>query len=153
MASKADVMVALVTSFGVFSAFGAAILAFFTVGGGLQRISNWFISHQEERAGSDRAEADEQAVQRGKALVWLVTAVVTLTVIVNGIGLFASFFWLVASGNGDAQAPSWAYACAEDMFYIVAVGISVITAIAVVGSALAALPSSRTAGHLQRAVR
>jgi hypothetical protein len=92
-------------------------------------------------------------VQRGEALVWLVTAVVTLTVIINGIGLFASFFWLVASGNGDAHPPSWAYACAEDMFYVVAVDISVITAIAVVGSALAALPSSRVAMRLQRASR
>lgn len=107
MATESDVIVTLVSAFGVFSAFGAAILAFFTAGGGLQR------------------------------------GVVAVMVIINGIGLFTSFFWLVASGNGDAHDPNWAYVCAEVMFYIEAVVISVITVMAVVGSALSALPNSR----------
>jgi len=145
-------MVALVASFGVFSAFGAAILAFFTAGGGLQRVSDWFIDHEKGKAGPDPAAADERAIQRGRALVWLVAAVVTLTVIINGIGLFASFFWLVASGNGDAHAPGWAYTCAEDMFYIVTVDISLVTVIAVIGSALVALPGSRAATRQPQAV-
>ena len=144
MATKTDVMVTLCGAFGVFSAFGAAILVFFPAGGGLQRISSWLVRREEARAASDSRAAGRKALLQGRLLVWLVVAIVTLTVIINGIGLFTSFFWLVAAGNGDAHQSAWAYQFAETMFYIEVVDISVITAVAVVASALAALPSPKT---------
>lgn len=143
MATKSDVMVTLVSAFGVFSAFGAAILAFFTAGGGLQRISSSLVFREQDKIKHGNMRAHRRLLLQGEALVWLIASVVAVTVIINGIGLFTSFFWLVASGNGDAHDPSWAYVCAEVMFYIEAVVISVITVIAVVGSALVALPNSR----------
>lgn len=41
MATEVDLMTTLCSAFGVFSAFGVAILAFFTGGGGLQRLGGW----------------------------------------------------------------------------------------------------------------
>jgi NhaP-type Na+/H+ and K+/H+ antiporter len=139
MATRTDVMVTLCSAFGVFSAFGAAILAFFTAGGGLQRISAWLVRRGQAKAG-------RTSLRRGQAVVWIIAAVVALTVIVNGTGLFTSFFWLVAAGNRDLHQPSWAYDSAEGMFYIEAVVISLITVVAVIGSALAALPNAAARG-------
>ena len=59
MATKADVMTTLCSAFGVFTAFGAAILAFFTAGTGLGRLSKWM---------ADR----EKRLLWGDTLVWLV---------------------------------------------------------------------------------
>jgi hypothetical protein len=47
---RTDVTVTLCSAFGVFSAFGAAILAFFTAGGGLQRISAWLVRRGQVKA-------------------------------------------------------------------------------------------------------
>jgi uncharacterized membrane protein YedE/YeeE len=142
MATKVDVMTTLCSAFGVFSAFGVAILAFFTGGGGLQRISSWLVRRAEAKA--DSAGADGKAVLRGDVVVWAVAGVVALTVIISGVGLFTSFYWLVAVANGDAYTPSWSYECAQDMFYGEAVIITVITVVAITGTALAALPNSKT---------
>jgi hypothetical protein len=139
MATKIDVMTTLCSAFGVFSAFGVAILAFFTGGGGLQRISSAMVRRREMRA-----EADGKAMQQGDALVWGVAGVVALAVLVSGIGLFTSFFWLVAVAHGTLALPSWSYACAEDMFYAEAVVITVVTVTAIIGTAVAALPSAKT---------
>jgi hypothetical protein len=144
MATRVDVMTTLCTAFGVFSAFGVAILAFFTGGGGLQRISEWLVRREEARARSGSAEADGKVVVWGNLVVWLATCVVALTVLISGVGLFTSFFWLVAVAHGGSYLPSWSYACAEDMFYAEAVAITVVTVVAVIGSALATLPNSRT---------
>jgi hypothetical protein len=144
MTTKTDVMITLCSAFGVFSAFGAAILAFFTAGGGLQRISSWLVRRGQAKTAPDSAESNGNTLLRGSVLVWLVAAVVALTVIINGTGLFTSFFWLVAAGDGAKHEPSWAYVCAEDMFYIEAVVISAITVVAIIGSALAALPDPGT---------
>jgi uncharacterized membrane protein YedE/YeeE len=138
-------MTTLCSSFAVFSAFGAAILAFFTAGGGLQRISTWLVHRDEAKPDAGGAEVDAQAVRRGEWLVWLVAGVVALTVIISGIGLFTSFFWLVAAAGGAVHVPRWAYDCAEDMFYVEAVIITAITAVAIVGTAFAALPNSKAA--------
>ena len=48
MATKADVMTTLCSAFGVFTAFGAAILAFFTSGTGLGRLRKWIVGSREE---------------------------------------------------------------------------------------------------------
>jgi hypothetical protein len=144
MATKVDVMTTLCTAFGVFSAFGVAILAFFTGGGGLQRISSWLVHRREAKAEPGSAGADGKAVLRGDVVVWAVAGVVALTVIISGVGLFTSFYWLVAVANGDAYTPSWSYECAQDMFYGEAVIITVITVVAITGTALAALPNSKT---------
>jgi uncharacterized membrane protein YedE/YeeE len=144
MATRVDVMTTLCSAFGVFSAFGVAILAFFTGGGGLQRISSWLVRREEARAKSSSAEADGKAVLRGDALVWLVAGVVALTVIISGVGLFTSFFWLVAVAHSGVYTPSWSYECAQDMFYSEAVIVTVITVVAIMATALAALPNSRT---------
>jgi hypothetical protein len=143
MATRIDVMTTLCSAFGVFSAFGVAILAFFAGGGGLQRISSWLVRRAEARAGGG-AEADGKAVLRGAVLVWAVAGVVALTVIISGAGLFTSFYWLVAVAHGAVNTPSWSYDCAQDMFYGEAVIITVITVIAIIGTALAALPNSKT---------
>jgi hypothetical protein len=144
MVTRSDLMTTLCSSFAVFSAFGAAILAFFTAGGGLQRISAWLVQRDEVRPTANGPEAAAKAVQRGELLVWLVAGVVALTVIISGIGLFTSFYWLVAAAGGAVHVPGWAYYCAEDMFYVEAVIITAITAVAIVGTAFAALPNSRT---------
>jgi hypothetical protein len=142
MGTKIDVMTTLCSAFGVFSAFGVAILAFFTAGGGLQRISSWLVRRHE--AKTNGADPAQKAALRGDALVWLVAGVVALTVIISGVGLFTSFFWLVAVAHGTLALPSWSYACAEDMFYAEAVVITVVTVTAIIGTAVAALPSAKT---------
>jgi uncharacterized membrane protein YedE/YeeE len=142
MATRIDVMTTLCSAFGVFSAFGVAILAFFTAGGGLQRISSWLVRRRE--AKTNGTEPAHKAILRGDALVWLVAGVVALTVIISGVGLFTSFFWLVAVAHGALYLPSWSYECAEDMFYTEAVVVTVITVVAIIGTALAALPNTKT---------
>jgi hypothetical protein len=142
MATKIDVMTTLCSAFGVFSAFGVAILAFFTAGGGLQRISSWLVRRRQAR--DNGAEAKGKAMLRGDLLVWLVACVVALTVIISGVGLFTSFFWLVAVAHGAVYLPSWSYECAQDMFYTEAVVVTVITVVAIIGTALAALPNFKT---------
>ena len=76
----------------------------------------------------------------GDAVVWLVAGVVALAVIISGLGLFTSFFWLRAAANGSGHAPRWAYTFAETMFYMEAVVITAITVVAVIATAIAALP-------------
>jgi hypothetical protein len=147
MATKIDVMTTLCSAFGVFSAFGVAILAFFTAGGGLQRISSWLVRRRE--ANTSDAEPARKAMLRGDALVWLVAGVVALTVIISGVGLFTSFFWLVAVAHGALYLPSWSYECAQDMFYTEAVIVTVITVVAIIGTAFAALPNARTTVNRQ----
>jgi hypothetical protein len=137
-------MTTLCSAFGVFSAFGVAILAFFTAGGGLQRMSAWLVRRGKENSESNDTETEGEAAGRGGALVWLVAGVVALTVIISGVGLFTSFLWLVNVANGPGHVPKWAYKCAEVMFYIEAVLITVITVVAVIGSAFAALPPAKT---------
>lgn len=144
MSTKIDLMTTLCSAFGVFSAFGVAILAFFTVGGGLQRISTWLMRRGGKKAEPNDTEAGRNAALRGGILVWLVAGVVALAVIISGVGLFTSFFWLVDVANGPGHVPKWAYECAIVMFYTEAVIITVITVVAVIGSAFAALPSSKT---------
>ena len=146
MTTRIDVMTTLCSAFGVFSAFGVAILAFFTGGGGLQRISTWLVRRGEAKARSGSAEADGRAVLRGDVLVWAVAGVVALTVIVSGLGLFTNFFWLVAVAHGSVYTPSWSYETAQDMFYSEAVIITVITVVAIMATALAALPKSTRRG-------
>jgi hypothetical protein len=87
MATRIDVMTTLCSAFGVFSAFGVAILVFFAGGGGLQRISSWLVRRAEARAGPGDAEADGKAMLRGAVLVWAVAGMVALTVIISGAGL------------------------------------------------------------------
>lgn len=135
MQTKIDLMTTLCSAFGVFSAFGAAILAFFTAGGGLRRLRTW-LTQREEKHHMER----RKALGRGKALVWLVAGVVALTVLISGLGLFTSFFWLRAAANGSGHASRWAYTFADTMFYIEAVLVTVITVVAVIGGAIAALP-------------
>ncbi len=130
MATKADVMTTLCSAFGVFTAFGAAILAFFTAGTGLGRLSKWM---------ADR----EKRLLWGDTLVWLVAGVVALAVIISGAGLITSFIWLRAAANGSGHAASWAYTFAEDMFFTEAVIITVITVVAVMGTAFAVLPDGK----------
>jgi hypothetical protein len=142
MATKIDVMTTLCSAFGVFSAFGVAILAFFTAGGGLQRISSWLVRRREARASG--AGSPGRAMLGGDLVVWLVACVVALVVIISGVGLFTSFFWLVAVAHGAVYLPSWSYECAQDMFYTEAVVVTVITVVAIVGTAVAALPNSKT---------
>jgi hypothetical protein len=143
MATRIDVMTTLCSAFGVFSAFGVAILAFFAAGGGLQRISSWLVRRRQAR-DNNGAGAKGKAMLRGDLLVWLVACVVALTVIISGVGLFTSFFWLVAVAHGAVFLPSWSYECAQDMFYTEAVVVTVITVVAIIGTALAALPNPRT---------
>ncbi len=142
MATKIDVMTTLCSAFGVFSAFGVAILAFFTAGGGLQRISLWLVRRRQAR--DNGTEAKGKAMLRGDLIVWLVACVVALTVIISGVGLFTSFFWLVAVAHGAVYLPSWSYECAQDMFYTEAVVVTVITVVAIIGTELAALPNPKT---------
>jgi uncharacterized membrane protein YedE/YeeE len=144
LATRIDVMTTLCSAFGVFSAFGVAILAFFTGGGGLQRISSWLVRRAEAKASPGSAEADGKAMLRGDVIVWVIAGVVALTVIVSGVGLFTSFYWLVAVAHGEVYTPSWSYECAQDMFYSEAVIITVVTVVAIIGTALAALPNSKT---------
>jgi hypothetical protein len=142
MGTRIDVMTTLCSAFGVFSAFGVAILAFFTAGGGLQRMSSWLVRRRKEKGNG--AETKRNVMLRGDLLVWLVASVVALTVIISGVGLFTSFFWLVAVAHGTVYLPSWSYECAQDMFYTEAVVVTVITVVAIIGTALAALPNSKT---------
>jgi hypothetical protein len=44
-------MTTLCSAFGVFSAFGAAILAFFTAGGAFGKLSDWVAKHGKLRWG------------------------------------------------------------------------------------------------------
>ena len=137
MATKIDLMTTLCSAFGVFTAFGAAILAFFTAGGGLQRISNWLVGREKKHLEVRRA------ARRGNVLVWLVAGVVAFAVIISGLGLFTSFFWLQAVANGSGHASRWAYTFADTMFYMEAVVVTVITVVAVIGAAIAALPDGQ----------
>ncbi|HEX2823874.1 MAG TPA: hypothetical protein VHO07_27485 [Streptosporangiaceae bacterium] len=137
MTTKIDLMTTLCSAFGVFSAFGAAILAFFTAGGGLQRLTTWLTLRVKKAHGVRRAAL------MGDALVWLVAGVVALEVIISGLGLFTSFFWLKATANGSGHASRWAYTFADNMFYLEAVVVTVITVVAVIGTAIAALPGGQ----------
>jgi hypothetical protein len=136
--TKIDLMTTLCGAFGVFSAFGAAILAFFAAGGGLQRLTTW-LELREKKAHRMR-----RAVLMGDALVWLVAGVVALAVIISGLGLFTSFYWLRAVANGSGHASRWAYTFADNMFYMEAVVVTVITVVAVIVTAIAALPGSQS---------
>ena len=147
VATKADLMTTLCSAFGVFSAFGAAILAFFTAGGGLQRLTTWLTLRQKKHIAARRA------MLMGDGLVWLVAGVVALAVIISGLGLFTSFFWLRAAANGSGLAPRWAYTFAETMFYMEAVVITVITVVAVIATAVAALPSGQGGGASSQPAR
>jgi uncharacterized membrane protein YedE/YeeE len=79
-----------------------------------------------------------RAARRGDVLIWLVAGVVAFAVLVSGIGLFTSFFWLQAVSNGSHTA-SWAYTFAEIMFYMEAVMVTIISVVAVMGGAFALL--------------
>ena len=138
MATKIDLMTTLCSAFGVFSAFGVAILAFFTAGGGLGRLRTWVAQREEEHHIEQL-----KAVRWGEALVWLVAGVVALTVLISGIGLVTSFLWLRAVANGSGQASKLAYTFADTMFYIEAVLVTVITVVAVIAGAIAALPPGK----------
>jgi uncharacterized membrane protein YedE/YeeE len=129
-------MTTLCSAFGVFSAFGVAILSFFAAGGGLGKISDWLVRR------SNTHMAARKAARRGDVLVWLVAGVVAFAVLVSGIGLFTSFFWLQAISNGSHTA-SWAYTSAEIMFYLEAVIITIISVVAVIGGAIAVLPTGQ----------
>ncbi len=135
MQTKIDLMTTLCSAFGVFSAFGAAILAFFTAGGGLKRLRTWLTEREQEHHIGQL-----KAARRGKALVWLVAGVVALTVLISGLGLVTSFLWLRAAANGSGQASKLAYTFADTMFYIEAMLVTVITLVAVIAGAIAALP-------------
>jgi hypothetical protein len=140
MVTKADLMTTLCSAFGVFSAFGAAILAFFTAGGGLQRITTLLASR--EQAEADGSTPHKRAALSGAVVVWLIASVVAFAVLISGVGLFTSFFWLRAGAAGTGSASRWAYNLAVDMFYIDAVVITVVTLVAVLAAAMAVLPSS-----------
>jgi heme/copper-type cytochrome/quinol oxidase subunit 2 len=129
VAAKIDLMTTLCSAFGVFSAFGAAILVFLTTGGGLGRLSGWVAKHENQWWGD--------------AFVWLVAGAVALAVIISGLGLFTSFFWLRAVANGSGHASRWAYTFADNMFFTEAVVVTVITVVAVIGTAIAALPGGK----------
>jgi hypothetical protein len=129
VATKADVMTTLCSAFGVFTAFGAAILAFFTASTGLEKLS--------------KRMAKRENLWSGDALVWLIAGVVALAVVISGIGLITSFIWLRAAANGSGHAASWAYTFAEDMFFAEAVIITVITVVAVMGTAFVVLPRGK----------
>ena len=133
-------MTTLCGAFGVFSAFGVAILAFFTGGGGLQRISGLLAGRARKKADSEGKSTARWASLSGPAVVWLVAGVVALAVVISGVGLFTSFFWLRAVAAGAGPASRWAYDSAEDMFYFESIVITVVTVVAVIGAAIAALP-------------
>jgi len=135
-------MTTLCGAFGVFSAFGVAILAFFTGGGGLQRISGLLEARAQQKADSVGRPAARWAALSGPAVVWLVAGVIALAVIVSGVGLFTSFFWLHSVAAGVGPASRWAYDSAENMFYFESILITVVTVFAVVAAALAALPAA-----------
>jgi hypothetical protein len=141
-ASKLALMTTLCSAFGVFSAFGVAILAFFTGGGGLQRISGLLEDRARRKADSGERAAARWAALSGPLVVWLVTGVIALAVIVSGVGLFTSFFWLHSVAAGVGPASRWAYDSAENMFYFESILITVVTVFAVVAAALAALPAA-----------
>jgi hypothetical protein len=141
MATKVDLMTTLCCAFGVFSAFGVAILAFFTGGGGLQRLGGWLV----ERETKSKDMPANKAMRRGDALVWLLAGVISLTVIISGLGLFTRFFWLQAVAGGSGHASRWAYTFADNMFYLEAIVITVITVTAVIAAALSVLPSGEGA--------
>jgi hypothetical protein len=149
MATKVDLMTTLCSAFGVFSAFGAAILAFFTGAGGLHRLGRWLVDHEKKRTGV----SPEKAMRRGDALVWLVAGVISLAVLISGVGLFTSFFWLRAVANGSGHASRWAYTFADNMFYLEAIVITVITVAAVVAAAFAVRPSDEKANASNQSPR
>ena len=138
--TKIDLMTTLCSAFGVFSAFGVAILAFFTAGGGLQRITGLLERRAQKRAKSGSKSMAHWATLSAPVVVWLIAGVVALVVIISGVGLFTSFFWLHAAAVGAGPASKWAYDSAEDMFYFESIVITVVTVVAVIGAAIAALP-------------
>ena len=139
-ASKLALMTTLCGAFGVFSAFGVAILAFFTGGGGLQRISGLLEARARKKADAGDGPAARWAALSAPLVVWLVAGVIALAVIVSGVGLFTSFFWLHSVAAGVGPASRWAYDSAENMFYFESILITVVTVFAVVAAAIAALP-------------
>ncbi len=152
-ASKLSLMTTLCGAFGVFSAFGVAILAFFTGGGGLQRISALLAARAEKKAQPGVKSTARWAALSGPLVVWLVAGIVTLAVIVSGVGLFTSFYWLHSVAAGVGPAARWAYDAAENMFYFESILITVVTVFAVVVAAIAALPVAGTdvSAHQERA--
>jgi hypothetical protein len=145
VATKIDLMTTLCSAFGVFSAFGVAILTFFAAGTGLGKLRDWLVRREE-----NRHMAAWRAVRRGDVLVWVVAGMVAFAVLVSGIGLFTSFFWLQAVSNGSHTA-SWAYTFAEIMFYMEAVIVTIISVVAVIGGAIAVLPVSPGGRRLKSA--
>lgn len=140
-------MTTLCGAFGVFSAFGVAILAFFTGGGGLQRITGFLERRAQPKAKSGSKPTAHRATLSAPAVVWLIAGIVALVVIISGVGLFTSFFWLHAAAVGEGPASKWAYDSAEDMFHFESIVITVVTVAAVIGAAIAALPVAvNTAG-------
>jgi hypothetical protein len=138
--TKIDLMTTLCGAFGVFSAFGAAILAFFTAGGGLQRITGLLERRAQKKAKSGSKSTAHWATLSGPLVVWLIAGVIALAVIISGVGLFTSFFWLRAAAAGAGPASKWAYDFAEDMFYVESIVITIVTVAAVIGAAIATLP-------------
>lgn len=70
----------------------------------------------------------------------MAVGIIALAVIISGVGLFTSFCWLKAGAAGAGPASRWAYDSAEDMFYFESIVITVVTVVAVIGAAIAALP-------------
>jgi phosphatidylglycerophosphate synthase len=85
----------------------------------------------------------EKKLLWGNVLVWVVAGVVALAVIISGLGLLTSFIWLRAAANGSGHASRGAYTFAEDMFFTEAVIITVITLVAVIGTAIAVFPGGK----------
>jgi hypothetical protein len=130
-------MNSLFTAFAGFTAFGAAIVAVLAGGSALQSMADRWVTHaQRERPG------DRRAWLRNAALVMPLTTLICLVVLGSGTGLLLSFLWLHTNGS---DGWGWTYGVSEFLFWGEVVGVTVVTALAVVTAGVSSAIAARSA--------
>ena len=128
-----ELMTALFAALVTFSAFGAAILAFLTAGGGLDSIADYWIEHARQEAARERKQRDRWRPEARKRLVrWVSGTTVAAIQIFSGVGLVASGVWFVATVAKQADWPESMYWLTVAAFGLDVLLITGLTTVAVI---------------------
>ncbi len=126
-------MTALFAALVTFSAFGAAILAFLTAGGGLDSVADYWIEHARQEAARERKQGARWRPEARKQLVrWVSGTTVALIQIFSGLGLVACGVWFVATVAKRTGWPESMYWLTVATFGLDALLITGLTTVAVI---------------------
>jgi hypothetical protein len=147
MTTPADLMTVIFGAFASFTAFGAAIVAYLTAGGAVQR---WAIQSRDhgikeaeeayaKSQNKEKREQDISAAQKRPAIIIRSTAIIIgLVVLSSGAGLVLGSLWFNAHADGS-DGWRWAYSLVFDLFIAATVLLTGSTAFFIITSALSGL--------------